>query len=229
MPWKRGLTLKPAAHVVVHPYIPPSGGDRNDDAGRQAGRPLRRPGQGDARGNALQPDRPTCPGTCRTRSPAVHPPRRPGDDGRRIVQGRSACCPFGRGTPGTPIPWISRNKVRLPGPCLGRRRDRGGVQTRIGQCSHDPRLQTRIRTMRKSSKPRCEDCGGPLRGGRVTVDLRRGEALVVVRNVPADACSRCGWREFKPEVVDRLTRVLEARVRSGRRVSVPVVEFEAVA
>ena len=83
--------------------------------------------------------------------------------------------------------------------------------------------------MKKSCRIRCDDCGGPLRAGRVIVDLRRGETLVVVRNVPAEVCSRCGYREFKPEVVDRLTRALERHARSRRRMAVPVVEFEAVA
>ncbi len=83
--------------------------------------------------------------------------------------------------------------------------------------------------MRKSARSRCEDCGGPLRSGRVTVDLRRGETLVVVRNAPADACSRCGRRYFHADVVSQLDRLVASRSKAKRRLKVPVLKFVTVA
>ncbi len=42
-----------------------------------------------------------------------------------------------------------------------------------------------------------------------------GEPVVVIRDVPADVCARCGEQFFNGEVVHRLTSLVEG-ARSGR-------------
>jgi len=75
----------------------------------------------------------------------------------------------------------------------------------------------------------CEYCPGHVKPGRVTVDLRRGTALVVVQDVPAEVCDRCGSKYFSPEVTDQLQAYFGRRVKARRKLKVPVVRFGSVA
>ena len=83
--------------------------------------------------------------------------------------------------------------------------------------------------MLKKKPAPCEFCPGKVRPRVVTIDLRRGKALVVVNRVPAFVCDRCGYKEFSAEVAKKLRQVLLRKVKARRKVSVPVVEFGSVA
>lgn len=99
----------------------------------------------------------------------------------------------------------------------------------IPRSVHCHGLPDRIGSMGKPRAVRCENCRGRLQRRVVTIDLRRGRTLVVVDHVPAFVCSQCGYKEFAPDVVDRLQRAVRLRGRSRRTVRVPILESDSVA
>ena len=78
-------------------------------------------------------------------------------------------------------------------------------------------------------KERCYFCGhGTLQGQRVTVDLRRGDRLIVIKNVPALVCDACGERQYSLEVSREIDRLLEEIERTGQyeeEIKVPIVSM----
>lgn len=68
----------------------------------------------------------------------------------------------------------------------------------------------------------CYFCGhGQLVEQYVTLDVRRGDRLIVVENVPARVCDSCGEQYFSAEVSRRLDHLL-AQGKPERTIEVPV-------
>lgn len=66
-----------------------------------------------------------------------------------------------------------------------------------------------MRTRTKHVKERCAVCGGGLRSTTLTHEARRGVALHLFQNVPAQACIACGevWiEEATLQAIDQLIR-----------------------
>jgi YgiT-type zinc finger domain-containing protein len=61
----------------------------------------------------------------------------------------------------------------------------------------------------------------------VTLDLRLGEELVVIENVPAMVCENCGEQVFSPEVTRKVQTVAKERKGTARTLVVPVFSLEA--
>lgn len=55
---------------------------------------------------------------------------------------------------------------------------------------------------------RCDVCGGELKPGRTTLEIRRGEALIVIRDVPADVCQQCDEAYLSASVSERLDHLV---------------------
>ncbi len=76
---------------------------------------------------------------------------------------------------------------------------------------------------------RCYFCGhGTLRSQRVTLDLWRGDRLIIIKNVPALVCDACGERQYSLEVSQEIDRLLEEIERTGQyeeELKVPVVSM----
>ena len=75
---------------------------------------------------------------------------------------------------------------------------------------------------------RCETCGGTVRTRRVTVDLRRGERLVVFYGVPVGICTKCGERYYAGPVMEKLDELAEHGMNGGKKLAVPTFDFAAV-
>nr|WP_246175875.1 type II toxin-antitoxin system MqsA family antitoxin [Roseovarius bejariae] len=77
----------------------------------------------------------------------------------------------------------------------------------------------------------CTSCGGgTLRRDRVKTALWRGEDLVVIEDIPALVCIRCGERYFEDETamaLDMMQAGQGAQGRPRRSLSVPVYGFTA--
>lgn len=75
----------------------------------------------------------------------------------------------------------------------------------------------------------CEVCATPMREKLVKQDFWiRGE-LIVVEDVPAGVCPRCGEKVVKAGVgkeIEKLIRSSE-RIAKAPRISVPAIKFEA--
>ncbi len=78
-------------------------------------------------------------------------------------------------------------------------------------------------------RERCYFCGqGTLEEQRVTLDIRRGDQLIVIKNVPALVCDACGEKQYSLETSRAIDRILEGIERTGRaeeEMRVPVVSM----
>jgi YgiT-type zinc finger domain-containing protein len=57
---------------------------------------------------------------------------------------------------------------------------------------------------------------------KVTLDLRIGEDLVIIEEVPATVCENCGEQVFTPEVTRQVQAVAQERKEKTRTILVPV-------
>ena len=55
---------------------------------------------------------------------------------------------------------------------------------------------------------RCDLCSGELGPGKTTLEIWRGEQLIVIRDVPADVCQQCNDAYVSADVSERLDRFL---------------------
>jgi YgiT-type zinc finger domain-containing protein len=74
---------------------------------------------------------------------------------------------------------------------------------------------------------RCESCGGPVIGRRLTVDRRFHGQLFEFENVPVGVCCDCGQRVYKGRVLEQLEHLAQSKSRIKRTIRVPVAEFRA--
>ena len=81
--------------------------------------------------------------------------------------------------------------------------------------------------MKKRAQEPCELCDGTLVSRRVTLDSRWGGELIVVEQVPAQVCARCGYKQFSAPVVRRLDRLRSGRRSPLKKLTVPVFSFSS--
>ena len=75
---------------------------------------------------------------------------------------------------------------------------------------------------------KCDVCGARMKEMLIKQDLWiRGE-LIVVEDVPAGVCPRCGEKVVKSEIGRRIIKIIEnsERIAKSRKISVPSVKFE---
>jgi YgiT-type zinc finger domain-containing protein len=75
----------------------------------------------------------------------------------------------------------------------------------------------------------CEYCNGALRTKIVTVPYRHKGKLVIIENVPARVCRRCGERYYDAVTVERLEAIAQHRKTGEKTVTVPVRDFAKTA
>jgi len=75
---------------------------------------------------------------------------------------------------------------------------------------------------------RCDLCGGELKPGKTTLEIWRGEELLVIKDVPADVCQQCNEAYISANVSERLDYFLSEyhRHRPERYLAVP--QYSAV-
>ena len=80
----------------------------------------------------------------------------------------------------------------------------------------------------KEGIDRCDLCGGELKPGETTLEIWRGEELLVLKNVRADVCQQCNEAYLSADVSERLDHFLDEyhRHRPERYLAVP--QYSAV-
>lgn len=70
---------------------------------------------------------------------------------------------------------------------------------------------------------RCDLCEGELKPGTTTLEIWRGEELIVIKDVPADVCLQCKEAYLSAQVSERLDEFLREyhRHRPERYIAVP--------
>ena len=81
---------------------------------------------------------------------------------------------------------------------------------------------------------KCDVCGARMREMLIKQDLWIRGKLIVVEDVPAGVCPRCGEKVVKSDIGRRIIKIIEnsERIAKSRKISVPAINFgeeEAVA
>ena len=74
----------------------------------------------------------------------------------------------------------------------------------------------------------CEICNTPMKEGLIKQDFWIQGKLIVVEDVPAGVCPRCGEKVVKADVGRSILRLIENsdRIAKAPRISVPKIKFE---
>lgn len=76
---------------------------------------------------------------------------------------------------------------------------------------------------------KCAYCEGELSEKTVTYTTEHDGRVTVVENVPALVCSQCGETVFRPDVVEKLQKIVWGELPQTGEVKVPFYDFEKVA
>lgn len=68
----------------------------------------------------------------------------------------------------------------------------------------------------------CEYCGGSIIEKRVTIHRKIKGRYVLIENVPAGVCTKCGTRYYSANVLKTLEESLHGRKQADREELVPV-------
>ncbi|MEN6544499.1 MAG: type II toxin-antitoxin system MqsA family antitoxin [Armatimonadia bacterium] len=74
--------------------------------------------------------------------------------------------------------------------------------------------------MTEEARTECALCGGTMQPERVLFAVELGTGVLVVRNVPALVCSRCGEQWFSDETTQKLEQLADDARRRGAEVEV---------
>ncbi|MFQ5861603.1 MAG: YgiT-type zinc finger protein [Candidatus Brocadiales bacterium] len=72
---------------------------------------------------------------------------------------------------------------------------------------------------------RCTFCGGKVEKKSVTFSYEEADKFLLVENVPAEVCTKCGEKTYSPEVTDELLRFAKAEAKPTKTLTVPVFDF----
>ena len=75
----------------------------------------------------------------------------------------------------------------------------------------------------------CAFCKGSLKEKTVTYTTEYKGRVVVVENVPALVCRQCSETVFRPEVVEKLQKIVWGELPQTGEIKVPFYDFEKVA
>jgi YgiT-type zinc finger domain-containing protein len=73
---------------------------------------------------------------------------------------------------------------------------------------------------------KCFFCKGKLTEEKVNVDFRWGKDLIVIEDVPATVCRQCGEKYFDAQVYREMERLVKARVKPLKRLTIDVIKFD---
>jgi len=72
---------------------------------------------------------------------------------------------------------------------------------------------------------KCVFCGGRVEKKRVTFSYEEDSKYLLVKNVPAEVCTKCGEKTYSPEVTDELLRFAKEKFKPVKTIKVPVFDY----
>ena len=74
----------------------------------------------------------------------------------------------------------------------------------------------------------CEICNTPLVEKNIRQEFWIRNKLVVIEEVPAGVCPRCGEKVVRAEIGEQITKLLNdhQRIRKAPTISVPLIKYE---
>lgn len=74
----------------------------------------------------------------------------------------------------------------------------------------------------------CPQCGGECEAQRVTMPLKRSPfGFVVIRNVPAEVCQRCGEAQFSLPMTNQVMTALHSGRNPDEIALIPIYDFSS--
>ncbi len=73
----------------------------------------------------------------------------------------------------------------------------------------------------------CDLCGGKLSPGNTSLEIWRGEKLLVLRDIPADVCQQCDEAYVSAQISEKIDQFLEDYHQHRPKRYIPVPEFMA--
>jgi HTH-type transcriptional regulator / antitoxin MqsA len=71
----------------------------------------------------------------------------------------------------------------------------------------------------------CVFCGGAVESESVTFSYEHDENVILVKNVPAEVCIRCGEKTYSPEITDELLKFAMNRFKPFKIIEVPLFDY----
>ncbi len=84
-------------------------------------------------------------------------------------------------------------------------------------------------TRKQPLKETCDYCGGTLIPQTTHVDFRVKDGLIMIEEVPAEVCNRCGEKYLSAEVDAGIEQLLKSKPTAEKTITVPVFKWAAVA
>ncbi|MBI5237878.1 MAG: type II toxin-antitoxin system MqsA family antitoxin [Deltaproteobacteria bacterium] len=72
---------------------------------------------------------------------------------------------------------------------------------------------------------KCVFCGGEAERKLVTFSYEEDDKYLLVENVPAEVCAKCGEKTYSPQVTDELLRFAKEEFKPAKTIAVPVFDF----
>ncbi len=82
--------------------------------------------------------------------------------------------------------------------------------------------------MKQDLIDRCDLCGGELKPSVTTLEIWRGEELLVIKDVPADVCQQCHEAYISAEINIKLDRFLAEYHQHRPERYIPVPQYTAI-
>jgi YgiT-type zinc finger domain-containing protein len=83
-------------------------------------------------------------------------------------------------------------------------------------------MKTGEREMNFWKGERCECCGGEIVEKRVTLHRKVKGSYILIEDVPAGVCKKCGTRHYAANVLKTIEESIRGRRKAERKVRVPV-------
>ena len=72
---------------------------------------------------------------------------------------------------------------------------------------------------------RCTNSGGQTHHELVTFNYQEDDRFMLIENVPAEVCEKCGERTYTPEVTDALLNFAKKNSEPAKFIEVPVFNY----
>jgi len=86
-----------------------------------------------------------------------------------------------------------------------------------------------ISVRKQKPKETCDYCGGTLFPKIANIEFRVKGELLVIENVPAEVCNRCGEKYLSAEADAGIERLLKSKPKVEKTIAVPVFTWNAIA
>lgn len=71
----------------------------------------------------------------------------------------------------------------------------------------------------------CVFCGGKIEKQNVNFVYDDQNSFILIENVPAEVCAKCGEKTYSPEVTEELFQLSANKIKPKKIINVPVFDY----